>query len=1239
LKCWRAKREDVKVPDEKNSSLTVVCASQISTLESKVAHKKFNQGTWREAQFRDHPTLSLTLKLENGNKRTVIKAVADTGAQSNLWGYRDFLQAGFVKSDLHPVSSKFYVADKRKINIIGAFKGVFTGIQPDKRSCSCRAMVYVSNAVSGFFLSFDTMLDLRIVDSRFPEVGRSAAYVEGAYPATKLVNFPVESVANVNAHEEASCQCPQRSAVPARPEKLPFTPLPENIPKMKKWLLDRYASSTFNTCPHRPLHQMAGPPISIHLDENAVPRVCNTAAPIPLHWQKKVRDDLIRDEALGVIQKVPYGVPVTWCHRMVVTRKADGSPRRTVDLSPLNRFCRRESHYSESPFILARRVPGSTWKTVSDAWNGYHSVPLRESDRHLTTFITPFGRYQYTRAPQGYLSSGDGYNRRFESILSDFQRKERCVDDTVFYDDDLESHWWRTIDFLSLVGSAGIVLNSNKFQFSQRSVDFAGFRISNDKIEPLPKYLDAIRSFPTPKGITDVRSWFGLTNQVANYAQLRDVVAPFRKFLSPNNKFYWDKELDDTFNKSKELIVAAIREGVTIFDTAKPTCLRPDWSRRGIGYFLLQKHCCCNSDLPNCCQSGWKVTLAGSRFLNGAEERYAAIEGEALAIVWGLEQTRYFTQGCSNLIVVTDHKPLVKIFSDRTLDEISNTRLFRFKQRALPWHFKIKYLPGSTNHAADAASRHPDPGFDVNIFCAKDYEESLIIAALSKEIDGSIAISWSRLVEETDRDPVMRNLKRAVREGFSTDYENLSAFTRYKSAMYIADELVLYKDRVVIPPSMRQQVLKTLHAAHQGVSAMELRAQAIVFWPGMSYDIQRVRQECHHCNRNAPSQAAMPTEPASVPLTPFEKIFADYFEFGGRHYLVVGDRLSGWSEVYLTPSGSEHAGSKGLIKCLRSFFSTFGVPQEISSDGGPEFVADVTKKFFAQWDIHHRVSAAYHPQSNGRAELAVKSCKRLLRDNVGPSGSINNDRFLRAMLQLRNTPDQDCNISPAEIVFGRPIKDAFSFCNRTKVFFSPSISPNWKETWAIKEQALRKRFVRWSERHNERAKYLRPLKVGDRCFVQNQHGPYQKKWDRSGLVVDVLPHNKYAIKIDGSNRLTNRNRQFLRLFTPAKMTIDTYDPVHFNTGDDARSVFDDDVRDEVLGANERGDNNVTVHGQDGSGSHSEAHPSDTVTEEIVSDSASTTKKVPYMLKRLETYNRPGLKDQSSPPSTRLRSGR
>jgi hypothetical protein len=449
----------------------------------------------------------------------------------------------------------------------------------------------------------------------------------------------------------------------------------------------------------------------------------------------------------------------------------------------------------------------------------------------------------------------------------------------VFYDSDLEEHWWRCIDFLTLVGASGIVLNPEKFQFADKTVDFAGFRITSETIEPLPRYINAIKSFPVPTNRTDVKSWFGLINQVSNYSQLRDVMAPFRPFLSPKRKFEWGAELDKAFDQSKSAIVESIKTGVKIFDLEKQTCLRPDWSKKGIGYFLLQKHCECQVVAPGCCAEGWKVTLAGSRFLSGAESRYAAVEGEALAIAWGLEQTRYFTQGCRNLLVVTDHKPLVRIFADRTLDEIPNTRLFRIKQRTLPWHFSIIYMPGSTNAAADATSRHPLSRSEVNLNTQQDAHEEFVMAAIRKEAEDLTTIAWETIVEETIKDPVLSQLSRAIEKGFVGDYNGIQPYLKLQDSLYINDGAIMFNDRVIIPNSLRGPVLRSLHAAHQGVSTMLLRAQSIVYWPGMSNDLHGVRAGCQECNHNAPSQATLPSEPFCPPLTPFEQMFADYFHF------------------------------------------------------------------------------------------------------------------------------------------------------------------------------------------------------------------------------------------------------------------------------------------------------------------------------------------------------------------------
>ena len=162
----------------------------------------------------------------------------------------------------------------------------------------------------------------------------------------------------------------------------------------------------------------------------------------------------------------------------------------------------------------------------------------------------------------------------------------------------------------------------------------------------------------------------------------------------------------------------------------------------------------------------------------------------------------------------------------------------------------------------------------------------------------------------------------------------------------------------------------------------------------------------------------MPPTPPIQPVYPFQAIVADYFNYKGHHYLVAVDRYSNWPIVEETASGSS-----GLIRSLRRTFVTFGIAEELTSDGGPEFTATQTKSFLDAWKVSHRFSSVAFPHANTRAEVGVKTVKRLLVDNTDHDGSLDTDAFQRAMLQYRNTPDRDTGLSPAMIIFGRPIRD------------------------------------------------------------------------------------------------------------------------------------------------------------------------------------------------------------------------
>ena len=167
--------------------------------------------------------------------------------------------------------------------------------------------------------------------------------------------------------------------------------------------------------------------------------------------------------------------------------------------------------------------------------------------------------------------------------------------------------------------------------------------------------------------------------------------------------------------------------------------------------------------------------------------------------------------------------------------------------------------------------------------------------------------------------------------------DSLRQFWDIKDHLYASEGVVLYKNRIVIPFSLRHHIIKNLHSAHQGASTMFSRAQGLVYWPGMIADIEDARNRCRTCHRNAPSQSKLPPTAPKLPTTPFQMIYADYFQLKGKHYLIIGDRLSGWTEVVKADPGSSSSGAKCLCEALQRVFMTFGVAEEISSDGGMEF--------------------------------------------------------------------------------------------------------------------------------------------------------------------------------------------------------------------------------------------------------------------------------------------------------------
>ena len=304
---------------------------------------------------------------------------------------------------------------------------------------------------------------------------------------------------------------------------------------------------------------------------------------------------------------------------------------------------------------------------------------------------------------------------------------------------------------------------------------------------------------------------------------------------------------------------------------------------------------------------------------------------------------------------------------------------------------------------------------------------------------------------------------------------------------------------------------------------MKARANESVYWPGMNALICNTRASCMFCTKVAPSQTKEQINLTQSPDWPFQQIVMDLFYVGNHVYLAYADRLTGWLILYHLSHGQ--ANTSRLISIWQDILQSYGAPEELSIDGGPLFPSLPFTQFLADWAVKHRLSSAAYPQSNGRAELAVKSAKRIISGNTGAQGSLDNDRAARAILPYRNTPIQNIGLSPAQLLLHRRLRD---FIPPQPTLYNPHA--DWTAAAKNREAILSRRNARLIEQYNKTTHNLCPLQKGQIVTLQR---PTTRRWDTTGQVVETLPNHQYRVRVDGSGRITLRNRRFLRkLETP-----------------------------------------------------------------------------------------------------------
>ena len=297
----------------------------------------------------------------------------------------------------------------------------------------------------------------------------------------------------------------------------------------------------------------------------------------------------------------------------------------------------------------------------------------------------------------------------------------------------------------------------------------------------------------------------------------------------------------------------------------------------------------------------------------------------------------------------------------------------------------------------------------------------------------------------------------------------------------------MYNSRIYIPKSSRDVYLERCHEGHQGITKCHRRAQRHLWWPGLSSEIAEYVTKCNVCIKQGGIKH-QPMVEGQLPSCPWEVIGSDVFTFKSKLYLVMIDYYSRWIEAI--PISTQTSGS--VIIAMRNVFACFGVPKVVRSDNGPCFDSKELRKFGESSGFTIITSSPRYPQSNGMAECAVKTVKKLW---------CKNDDKLLALSVYRTTP-LSTGYSPSELMFGRSVRSSLGMSYAGKVDYE-----DFEDKECLRQEVIKSK---WDKKY--RVTRLPELQAGDRVWVKSP-----SDLGAEGFIVrkDALP-DSYWVRVGNS---------------------------------------------------------------------------------------------------------------------------
>ena len=409
----------------------------------------------------------------------------------------------------------------------------------------------------------------------------------------------------------------------------------------------------------------------------------------------KVKEAMYTELDRLLAEGIVKGSHSEWSAPIMMVKKADGKYRFCIDFRKLNAISKKDAYPLPNMIDILSQLHSAKYISKIDLNSAFNQIPLEESCQEYTAFTVPGrGLFQYVRMPFGLTGAPATFQRLIDRIITpDMRPNVFCyIDDIIIVTETFEEHLDWLGKVLIKIEDAGFTINAEKSDFCCTEVRYLGFVVNREGLQPDPKKVEPILSYPVPRNVKQLRRFIGLASWYRRFIpEFARMAEPLTRLFRTTIYWHWDLEQQEAFDWLKTVLTTAPVLAYPSFKdiTENPFNLQTDASATDLGVVLTQN------------QSGHERVIAyASRTLTSAERNYTVTERECLAVVWGIRKFREFLEGF-HFKVITDHSSLKWLHNLRN----PTGRLARWSLELLEYDFEIIHRKGALHHVPDALSR------------------------------------------------------------------------------------------------------------------------------------------------------------------------------------------------------------------------------------------------------------------------------------------------------------------------------------------------------------------------------------------------------------------------------------------------------------------------------------------------------------------------------------------------------